>query len=178
MIKILTLFAVIFLVGCVGNPTPGQRSASSLEVNVSESDNNTSPFWTRSAFDNHFKEWESVRYRFGGLSKRGVDCSGFVYLTFLHQFGVKLPRDTSRQAQLGKSIHQHQLQTGDLVFFRTKSATRRHVGIYLSDRRFMHASTSQGVTTSSLDESYWANAYWKAKRLSPTQLNRTPFDPS
>jgi probable lipoprotein NlpC len=77
---------------------------------------------------------------------------------------VVLPRSTGFQAELGENIGKSQLRAGDLVFFKT-GRTVRHVGVYLEDGRFLHASTSQGVMISGLDESYWKSAYWKAKRL-------------
>lgn len=174
MIRILTTFAILFLVGCSGVPTSDNRSVSTLEVDsLSQNENYSEPEWTKTALSKSFREWESVRYKFGGLSKQGVDCSGFVYLTFLHQFGVKLPRNTALQSKVGETIAQDQLKTGDLVFFRTGYSSRRHVGIYLENRRFMHASTSRGVTTSSLDSKYWSTAYWTAKRIDPKLLSRS-----
>jgi cell wall-associated NlpC family hydrolase len=85
-------------------------------------------------------------------------------VTFRTKLGVVLPRSTEFQAQLGESVRKDQLRAGDLVFFKT-GMTDRHVGVYLEDGKFLHASTSQGVTISGLDESYWKSAYWKAKRL-------------
>jgi cell wall-associated NlpC family hydrolase len=170
MIRILTTFTVLFLVGCASTPAPDSRSPSPFEINLL-SQNDSEPEWAKTALSKHFREWESVRYKFGGLSKQGIDCSGFVYLTFLNQFGVKLPRNTSLQVKLGETIPQDQLKTGDLVFFKTRSS--RHVGIYLEHRKFMHASSSRGVTTSSLDSKYWSVAYWTAKRLDPKLLHRS-----
>ena len=174
MIRILATFAILFLVGCSGVPTSDNRTTSSLDVNsLAQNENDSEPDWTKTALSKSFREWESVRYRFGGLSKQGIDCSGFVYLTFLHQFGVKLPRNTTLQSKIGETIAQDQLRTGDLVFFKTGISSRRHVGIYLENRKFMHASSSRGVTTSSLDSKYWSTAYWTAKRLSPNLLHRS-----
>jgi probable lipoprotein NlpC len=98
------------------------------------------------------------------MSKRGIDCSGFVYVTVYHQLGIRLPRNTRSLLRLGEHIAQSDLQTGDLVFFKT-GRSLRHVGIYLEKGLFMHASTHEGVTMSSLDETYWANTYWTARRL-------------
>ena len=175
MIKLLTTLAMLLLVGCTNIPTSNNQLATSIEADsFSQYEESADTEWAKMALNKHFREWESVRYRFGGMSKQGVDCSGFVYLTFLHQFGVKLPRNTARQSKLGTTIAKNQLKTGDLVFFKTRgSITGRHVGIYLGERQFMHASTSQGVTTSSLDDLYWANAYWKAKRLDSRFLNHS-----
>ncbi|QQX80241.1 C40 family peptidase [Shewanella sp. KX20019] len=109
-------------------------------------------------------EWKGTPYRFGGMSKRGVDCSGFVALGFNDKFGIKLPRTTDEQRSVGKSVSKSQLREGDLVFFKTGWSTR-HVGIYIGNNQFLHASTSQGVMISSLNNSYWKQKYWLSRRL-------------
>ncbi len=95
---------------------------------------------------------------------KGIDCSAFVQRTFREQFGLELPRSTSEQQETGKSISRTQLRTGDLVLFRAGS-TGRHVGIYLGNNQFVHASTSSGVTISSMDEPYWKKRYNEARRV-------------
>lgn len=118
----------------------------------------------------HYKEWRGTRYRLGGLSKGGIDCSGFVYLTFLDRLGIELPRSTHFQSEKGREVARNQLQTGDLVFFRT--GRYNHVGIYLEDGKFMHSSTKTGVRISSLSNGYWQRTYWKAKRLNlPAEIH-------
>ncbi len=112
-------------------------------------------------------EWEGVRYRYGGISKAGIDCSGLVVVTFHAVLGVDLPRTTRGQVQEGKSISRKKLRTGDLVFFKLKNRTR-HVGIYLSDGWFMHASARRGVIKSSLESPFWAARYWQSRRLDQT----------
>ncbi len=109
------------------------------------------------------KEWEGVPYRLGGMSKRGIDCSGFVVQTYQSRFGVQLPRTTALQREVGHSVSKSQLRAGDLVFFKTGWSSR-HVGIYLGDSQFLHASTSQGVMISSLNNSYWKQKYWLSRR--------------
>jgi cell wall-associated NlpC family hydrolase len=99
-----------------------------------------------------------------GLSKDGIDCSGFVHITFKSKLGVNLPRSSDLQAELGTGINKDELQAGDLVFFKT-GRTLKHVGVYLEEGRFLHASTKSGVMISHLNESYWKSAYWKARRL-------------
>jgi len=110
------------------------------------------------------KEWRSVPYQFGGMSRKGLDCSAFVYLTFRDRLGIELPRDTRYQSRIGRVVEKSELQPGDLVFFQIDRHTR-HVGIYLEDRKFMHVSFQKGVTLSSLDNAYWAKRYWKAVRV-------------
>ena len=112
----------------------------------------------------YYTSWKGTPYRIGGLSRRGVDCSGFVHLSFRDLFGITLPRTTLEQRKLGFEVLPHKLQPGDLLFFKTGWFTH-HVGIYLDNRRFLHASTSKGVMISSLQEEYWQNNFYIAKRL-------------
>jgi lipoprotein Spr/probable lipoprotein NlpC len=124
----------------------------------------SNPAWVREVLYSQYDQWKHVRYKPGGLSRDGVDCSGFVYLTYDSRLGLKLPRSTDQQSTLGTAITQSELAAGDLVFFRTGRATR-HVGIYLEDGKFLHASTEKGVMISRMDHPYWAKNYWKAVRL-------------
>lgn len=108
--------------------------------------------------------WSGTPHQWGGHSRRGVDCSGLTQRFYADLFGVDLPRTTGRQVKQGRSVPKRALQAGDLVFFRPSRKTR-HVGIYLSDGEFAHASSSQGVTVSRLSEAYWRDRYWTARRL-------------
>ncbi len=110
------------------------------------------------------KEWRSVPNRVGGLSKSGVDCSGFAYLTYSSYFGILLPRSTTAQARVGDEIGQDELRPGDLVFYKT-GVVQRHVGMYTGNRRFIHASSSKGVMESDMDNPYWTRSYWKSVRV-------------
>lgn len=117
-----------------------------------------------------YKEWRGTRYRLGGLSKGGIDCSGFVYLTYLDRLGIELPRSTHGQVYKGRDVARSELQTGDLVFFRNGRVN--HVGIYMEEGKFMHSSTKSGVRISSLGNTYWQRTYWKARRLNlPSQYH-------
>ena len=111
-----------------------------------------------------YDSWQNVGYRHGGMSRNGVDCSGFVHITYRDRFGITLPRNTSQMAKEGVQIMQRDLIAGDLVFFKTGTFTK-HVGIYLEKGKFLHASTKKGVTISSLDSTYWQRCYWQARRI-------------
>lgn len=111
-----------------------------------------------------YQAWKDVGYQLGGMSTNGVDCSGFVHITFRDRFNVTLPRSTSRMAGKGVEIMQRDLVPGDLVFFKTGPFTK-HVGIYLEKGKFLHASSSEGVTISSLDSQYWRKCFWQARRV-------------
>lgn len=112
--------------------------------------------------------WLGVPYRYGGNTKRGTDCSGFVGQIFDRVYGKKLERSTDLLAE--KNVHKvgkGNLRTGDLVFFNTsrKSKKINHVGIFLRNGYFIHASTSRGVIVSHLDEAYYLKAWKKGGRV-------------
>lgn len=109
-------------------------------------------------------EWKGVPYRYGGLSKKGVDCSGFIHLTFAEEFGIRLPRTTQTQSLKGVVVEQSELLPGDLIFFNT-GFKQQHIGIYVGKKQFIHASSSRGVMLSRLDNPYWQDAYWHSRRI-------------
>ena len=111
-----------------------------------------------------YAQWKGTRYQFGGLSNKGIDCSGFVHVTFKKQFSINLPRTTVEQKSLGSEVLRKSLQVGDLVFFKTGKRFY-HVGIYLKDDHFLHVSSSKGVMISSLDNIYWNKRYLLSRRL-------------
>jgi len=119
----------------------------------------------KQALLDQYKAWKHVRYRLGGQSKRGIDCSGFTQVTFKNKFNISLPRDTGSQGQVGRRVSKSQLRTGDLVFFYT-GRNVRHVGVYLDNQQFLHASTSRGVMISDMNDQYWSSRYWQARRIS------------
>lgn len=111
-----------------------------------------------------YASWKGVRYRMGGNTRRGIDCSAFVQRTFHEQFGIDLPRSTAGQKYSGTHVAKNRLKAGDLVLFRSGS-NGRHIGIYLGDKRFVHASTSNGVMISKIDDTYWKNRYREGRRV-------------
>jgi len=110
-----------------------------------------------------YQEWRSVPYRNGGQSRKGIDCSAFIQLTYWQRFGLKVPRTTRELSTFGRA-ETTSLRPGDLVLFKTGWGDR-HAGIYLENRRFLHVSTSNGVSISKLTEPYWYQHYWQARRL-------------
>ena len=110
-----------------------------------------------------YAKWEGVRYKLGGDTMTGIDCSAFIQKVFEEKLSLEMPRTTLLQANVGKEVSKNDLELGDLVFFKTGKS--KHVGIYMENGKFMHASTSNGVTISDLSNSYFAKNYWKAKRI-------------
>lgn len=118
----------------------------------------------------HAKTFEGTRYKYGGTTKKGMDCSGLVVTAFKKE-DILLPRTTSDLSKRGNWIDVKNVKEGDLLFFATKKNNRKinHVGIVTSSRpghvEFIHASSSRGVMISNLDESYWYLAYVQARRV-------------
>lgn len=123
----------------------------------------------KNALYQQYSQWRGVPYRLGGSSKQGVDCSALVQLTYKNAFYLDMPRTTEEQAQAGMPVKDGQRRSGDLVFFKT-GFWNKHVGIYLEDGKFMHASASSGVMISSLNDAYWQKHYWKTLRPWPLEL--------
>jgi len=166
----LLMLALLALQGCALAPPRSDVSFPSQSEDQEPDENLVvAPAADSSDFINlllhaQYQQWKGTPYAYGGMSKEGIDCSAFVYLTFRDRFGIKLPRDTFHQARTGKEIDQKHLKSGDLVFFQVDTNTR-HVGIYLDQGRFMHVSFKNGVTVSSLDNRYWVKRYWKSIRV-------------
>jgi lipoprotein Spr len=113
----------------------------------------------------YIHQWWAVPYRIGGSSMSGIDCSNFVKGLTGYAYGLELPRTSREQAAYCKEISREELKEGDLVFFVTGRRGISHVGLYMANNKFVHASTSMGVVISSLDEPYWKKRYVKSGRL-------------
>jgi cell wall-associated NlpC family hydrolase len=111
--------------------------------------------------------WYGTRYRYGGNDKSGVDCSGFSKEFINNLYTTLIPRTSSEQYKQSKRVSKSNLQQGDLVFFYTRGRRNgvSHVGVYLCNNKFVHASTSNGVTINDLDDEYYARNYAGAGRV-------------
>ena len=109
--------------------------------------------------------WMGTPYDYGGETRSGTDCSGFTMQMFRLSAGIELPRTTEEQVKLGTPVQRGNLKFGDLIFFNTSGQNPSHVGIYIGDDMFAHASVSFGVTLSSLYSSYYKKRYTEARRV-------------
>lgn len=186
MIKTLIgLFCLLFFVGCSTN----QNKLSSNElieenakkhlknvseevivefktpkpINVEKNVELPKPIDTNQAIMQFYKEWKNVKYKLGGNSKKGIDCSAFTQRIFKEKFEIQIPRTTRTQVKVGKKIKKSELELGDLVFFKT-GKTDRHVGIYMGNGDFLHASI-KGVKFTKLNKPFYKKAYWTSRRI-------------
>ncbi|WP_163100740.1 C40 family peptidase [Peribacillus alkalitolerans] len=111
------------------------------------------------------KKYIGTKYKFGGTTPKGFDCSGFLGYTFKKATGKTLPRTAAGIYATGKAVSKSKLQKGDLVFFTTYKKGASHAGIYIGNNQFIHASSSKGVSIASLNNSYWKPRFIGAKRM-------------
>ncbi|WP_298329859.1 C40 family peptidase [uncultured Dokdonia sp.] len=119
---------------------------------------------------NQAQSFAGTRYKFGGTTSKGMDCSGLIYIAFQKE-NIVLPRISRQMAERGQPIKDKEISKGDLLFFKTNKSSKRinHVGLVTKvtgdDIYFIHATTSKGVLTSNLNERYWNDAYIMARRV-------------
>jgi len=152
-----TILVCLAIAGCSTQPSHelGMPTGSALSAQE---------VVTKNSLLEVYQVWKGAPYRLGGTTVSGVDCSAFVQTTYKVALGMQLPRTTKDQVKLGKAIDYSEASVGDLVFFKTAPKVR-HVGVYIGNKQFMHASTSKGVIISRLDNPYWASKYWHFRRV-------------
>lgn len=187
-VSAVCLLLVGMLSGCAGAPQTSPADARMSEASGTYSENShrlspvnqlaeqlrdfrrVSPQLIRQALLAEHRRWVGTPYQLGGESQRGIDCSALVQQVFSEAFAVELPRTTGGQVLEGRRVARDELNPGDLVFFQPPGPYR-HVGVYVGEGRFLHASSSQGVIISRLDNVYWNRYYWQARRpLARTEL--------
>ncbi|MFC0228966.1 NlpC/P60 family protein [Serratia aquatilis] len=166
MLKIVSSFILTLLFTFAASASPVQNfiNSSSLSQMLIPLDSELNDEPELNKILTHYVEWEGVNYKLGGNSAKGIDCSAYMQRVFKDEFSFSLPRSTSEQIKLGSRVAKDELDTGDLLFFKT-SSRQLHVGVYIGEGQFIHASTSVGVTISKLDNSYWKERYKQARRI-------------
>lgn len=146
--KILLLLVLIFFTGC-----------SSARISERERNERVAKITS------FYKEWKGTRYKMGGTSKSGVDCSALMQRLYKEKFTLDLPRTTKNLSQEGDKVKKRNYwEVGDLVFFKIGWRKTHHVGVYLGNNRFLHASTSKGVIISEVD-GYWNDHFWQVRKI-------------
>lgn len=151
-------------------------SNNTQKAEVSDPDNLASQFFSQvmgvaiSATSNtkmyqFIYDWLGTPYRLGGDTKKGIDCSGFAYQLYDKTFNTIIGSNSRNIFSMVNPISKVELKEGDLVFFKIKSSSISHVGVYIGDNKFAHASSSKGVMISNLDEPYWKRYFYKGGRL-------------
>ncbi|NTW52848.1 MAG: NlpC/P60 family protein [Chlorobiaceae bacterium] len=111
------------------------------------------------------KQYFGIRYRFGGQTPSGFDCSGFVRYMFSRSLNMELPRSSTEMSAIGRKVERSELKPGDLVFFRNAKNRINHVGIFVGNDTFVHSSLSRGITRDKLNESYFDKRFATGVRV-------------
>ena len=133
------------------------KSTNALGLEYSADDN--------AALYEAINSWLGVPYRYGGTDRSGIDCSAFVGTIYRDVYGVALHRSSNEMLSDVKLVSRDKLREGDILFFTNSTGKVSHVGIYLKDGLFAHASTSNGVSVSRVDDTYWSNHFYKGGRV-------------
>ncbi len=168
MLKLFSFIVTLFLLSSCSTKGVGaykhqirlKRHSKPVQESVQLDDNTA----VVDALYEEYMKWEGTRYKFGGSSKQGVDCSSFVQQLYFNALGIRVPRTTKEQAKIGRWIKRSQLRSGDLVLFKT-AYNERHSGVYLEHGKFMNASSKYGVTLSNINNPYWREKYWQSRRV-------------
>jgi cell wall-associated NlpC family hydrolase len=158
------LLLLVFLSGCSSAPERASPPAAGIEA--WDGSGGASAMRNRGeALANFALTLQGTRYRYGGATRDGFDCSGLVFFTH-RQLGLQVPRTSSDQAEEAEQIKPRKLRRGDLVFFKIGSRRVNHVGIYVGKKRFVHApGAGKPVTVNSLDDEFYAEAFSSAGRF-------------
>jgi len=168
------LFFVLILVLCAASLFAAPLEAGfSLAPKASASPEEKARVYLEARYKviNAAVKYEKTPYKYGGITSSGLDCSGFIYLSFKDALGVSTPRSASGLHSWAESISSDRAQPGDLLFFKTDNTGKiSHVALYLGDGHFIHSASAgleTGVIYSKIDEKYWARTYAGAGRVFP-----------
>src|SRR5699024_10930388 len=161
-VRYITAVGVFFIVSACGTasrlPQQTKNTSPKKEETKRPSAHILSKNGLQASLQKAYHDWKGTPYRWGGSSTAVGDCSAFMQIIFDKYLNVGLPRSTRRQLYVGRKVDRSNLKIGDLIFFKTGRKTI-HVGVIIGNKRFLHASTSQGVTISSLKKYYWRSRF-------------------
>lgn len=185
-ILFLTLFLTTFLTANAQNKK-NKNPISSEKEETNDPDNLASQYFSQimgvaiSATSNtkmykFIYDWLGTPYRLGGDSKKGIDCSGFAYKLYDKAFSTIIGNNSRNIFSMVSPINKTELEQGDLVFFKIHSRAISHVGVYIGDGKFAHASSSKGVMISNLQDPYWNRYFYKGGRMLASFKNELNTD--
>ncbi|MEO8795693.1 MAG: NlpC/P60 family protein [Daejeonella sp.] len=168
------IVALLLIISCVS--VEAQTSTKSTNTKIEDPDNLATEYFSQimgvalSATSNlklyqFVYDWIGTPYRLGGGSKKGIDCSGFAYQLYNKVFNTVIGSNSRNIFSMVNPVSKDDLKEGDLVFFKIGSRSITHMGVYMGNNKFAHASSSKGVMISDLDEAYWRRYYYKGGRL-------------
>tara|TARA_B100000497_G_scaffold31188_1_gene36541 strand:+ start:11252 stop:11752 length:501 start_codon:yes stop_codon:yes gene_type:complete len=163
-LKLILILLSFFLISCGSSKKTTKKQSRTTKTSKKRTSSKAD------AIIAYAKGYSGTKYKYGGTTKRGIDCSGLLYVAFQSE-QISLPRVSRDMAQKGAKIPLTKVQKGDLLFFNTskKRRTINHVGLVVEKNKkglfFIHSTTSSGVIISSFDEVYWKKAFIEARKI-------------
>ncbi|MEG0068825.1 NlpC/P60 family protein [Cetobacterium sp.] len=162
--KFLKIFSVLIFVSCFTTTKIFAEKIKTKTIKNVELTKSEVEYIKSQKIMNFYSAWEGIRYRYGGTSKKGIDCSALVQNLYRDKFSLELPRTTLTQARIGERVSsKSEWKVGDLIFFKMNKRIN-HVGVYVGNNKFVHAGRTTGVTISEYDN-YWSRRYWQTRRF-------------
>ena len=175
--RFLTLCFAASALQCIQPSTAFCDIPSETALKTTAAQSSVNPHQTFGHMGTFFSDvihYFGTRYRFGGQTPRGFDCSGFVQFMYDKAFNMHLPRSSREMSALGNKVSKDELQPGDLVFFQTHGQQINHVGIFIGNDTFIHSSLSKGITEDRLKQSYFDKRFAGAVRLLNVPADKLP----
>ncbi len=168
----LYIFLLPFMVSLLLSSCSSSKSVSENEYKPVQKEQKLSK--SDKALIKEAKSWIGTKYKYGGHSRSGTDCSGFVMQVYKAVYDFKLPRTSRDQHDFCKKINKKDLKVGDLVFFATGKSSSKvsHVGLYIGNGEFIHASSSKGVIITDLNKNYYVRTFVSAGRVEGIKDNK------
>lgn len=163
--KHIWLAGIIFLASCAAKKHATRHSRKNIETKYSQLLSTNKENISNVKLYTVIDEWYGVKYKFGGKSKEGVDCSGLTCIIYKEAFSKDLTGSAASIYNESVKINKDSLKEGDLVFFCTNSKSISHIGIYLQNNKFVHASSKAGVMISDLNEEYFKKCFKGSGRV-------------
>ncbi|ASQ89689.1 hydrolase Nlp/P60 [Prosthecochloris sp. GSB1] len=160
-----SLFLLLCFSSLLSVAVPSVSFASITSCRSEKKQEEKRPAYSMSRFFDDVRQFFGVRYRWGGQTPEGFDCSGFVKFMYERVFNLALPRTSIEMASIGRPVDRSDLMPGDLVFFHTRGTRINHVGIFVGNGAFIHSSLSRGVTWDRLQERYFDTRFAGAVRV-------------
>lgn len=163
-LKIIVIVVSLFLIAC------GSSKKTNFKQTKTEKSSKKKKSDKADAIIAFAKTYSGTKYKYGGTTKKGIDCSGLLFISFQSE-QINLPRVALDMSKKGTKISLSKVQKGDLLFFKTNKKKRsiNHVGLVVEKNKkglfFIHSTTSSGVIISSLDQNYWKNAFVEARKV-------------
>jgi len=159
---------IVFLLGCHNTKKPivaKKNDFTAVQTKYAELLNVSPSEIKNLALYSFIDKWIGVKYKYGGTTAEGVDCSGFANILYEEVYKIVLPRTSQDIAKQLKSTSKNNLSEGDILVFDIDGKKSSHIGIYLTNNKFVHSSTSKGVIISSLELPYYQKSFSKAGQL-------------